>query len=280
MATFLNLPDELIVYIATYIDITDVWTLRKVCRRCSLLSHERAIWEGILQSQSKRYPLPCGTSSTAPSPVGQTKDPEELATSVHVTAKSWLRHQQPALRLRAEVDSFQGMHVILDRWVVAILDTCFEVWDLYPSDEHADYIGLPRTGAWARGHLKPVCRLRDGIHGLYTSSAACVDLNGDAIILVVTCWTHDWSEKETTVQKIRLTSKVAESQLLGSIFDGPTSGSCKYRFLAVDPSSQLVAYSDLGNLRFWHWPTNSSWSAQREQADLVHSMATSLLCIS
>ncbi|KAI0688606.1 hypothetical protein BC835DRAFT_302791 [Cytidiella melzeri] len=268
MTSFLDLPDEVIIRIATYVDIKDVVNLRKVCRRCSALSHERAIWKSILQSQSKRYPLPRSASSLE----GQTKGLEELAASVHVTARSWLRRQRPALVIRRPTvtgytrDLMYDVHMVSDRWLVAILTGFYEVWDLYPSDEpeEADYIGLSRRGAWARGTTEPIRRLRDGIDGNYIFSVACVDPSGDAIILAITCLTEAL-EKQTTVRKIRPSSNMMELQLLGSISSGPHEAT---GYLAVDPSSQLVAFSDEGKLRFWHWPTDFCWNVPPAESEL------------
>ncbi|KAI0685896.1 hypothetical protein BC835DRAFT_488113 [Cytidiella melzeri] len=280
MFSFLDLPDEVIIYIATYINITDVVSLRKACRRCSLLSHDRAIWKTIIQSQSKKYPMPRGINSTATFPEAQTKDLEDLATSVHVTAKSWLRHRPPALSLRADValsyDRIQDMQILLDRWLLVFLDRNCEVWDLHPSDKDPDYIGLSRTGAWARGTLEPVCSFHfgDERHGYYASSAVCEDSSGDAIILAITWSTGGWDspeEQTTTLRRIRLTSDVAELELLGSISGGPSTR----HSLTIDSNSQVVAFSDVeGDVCFWHWPTNFYWTTHpEEQAEAGPSSA-------
>ncbi|KAI0685897.1 hypothetical protein BC835DRAFT_1420819 [Cytidiella melzeri] len=284
MTSLLDLPDEVIVYIATHIDITDVLSLRKACRRCSLLSHDRAIWKTIVQSQSRRYPMLRGMSSPATVLEGQTKDLEDLATSVHATATSWLRrHQRPAPSLRAKVvlpgDHLHDMHVVLDRWVVVVLSASYEVWDLYPSDGAPGYIGLDRTGAWAGGNLEPVRRLRDEIHGYCSGSAVCADLSGDAIIVAIACSIPNWDsdEKRTLVRKIRLNSNVTEVQLLGSIPGAPA------RFvghsLVVNPSSQLVAFSEQGILCFWHWPTNFYWRVEAEESDLELGVVSNLFSV-
>ncbi|KAI0685895.1 hypothetical protein BC835DRAFT_487930 [Cytidiella melzeri] len=272
MSSLLDLPDELIVRTATYIDITDVCSLRQVCKRCFLLSHEREIWESILQSQANRYPLPRGLGNTTTSLEGQMKNPEELAISVHVTANSWRRHRGPALHFETQAiqsrDHIRHMHMILDRWLLVVSNKSYEVWDLYPSEEDPAYmIGLPTN--WARGQMKPTCRLRKGPLGHIWSFVACADLSGDAIILAITCSPLD-QNKTTTVQRLTFTSNVTELQLLGSVSDGPSRhpvviDSNSY-LAAIDSSSQLVAFkTDLrGNLLLWHWPTNSYWRAQPE----------------
>ncbi|KAI0698380.1 hypothetical protein BC835DRAFT_668168 [Cytidiella melzeri] len=281
MASFLDLPNEVVMYILAHTDVSDVLNLRKTCRRCFLLSHERPIWEAVLQAQSKHLPVPHFINSRSGRLDVRSGDLETLATSVHATATSWLRPHRPAQSLQPDVSphhpgytysprvrSIQDFHMLLDRWLVVVFqDSCYEIWDLYPLDENTGDPGLSRKGTWAWRTLKPACKLQEEIYGHCLSSAACIDPEDDTIILALS------SQPVTTILGIDPTSSELEPKIIASIANGPFS---THIIRAIDPTSKVLVFSFSNTLHFWNWPTESYWQVEIEDVeDEVYTMVLS-----
>ena len=156
-----------------------------------------------MHKQSRLYPLPPLQGSTASTLQANPKDIESLATSVHTIASTWLRNRPDAQSLQfnpladlppsaplvgLDHRSLQDMHMLLDRWLVVVFqEGCYEVWDLYPSSNDSGSTGLPPRGTWAPAGTRerPLCILRDKVHGAFISSVACIDPQDDGIILAL-----------------------------------------------------------------------------------------------
>ncbi|KAI0085752.1 hypothetical protein BDY19DRAFT_390545 [Irpex rosettiformis] len=274
MAAFLDLPDEVLVCIATHLEISDILGLRKVCRRCFHLTCERSIWETTLHAQSRTYPLPRSQDFTNNLLHIDPNDFEALATSVYITASSWLRRRAETQCLQpdpfpsftsssslAGLDhrTIQDMHMLADRWLVVVFqEGCYEVWDLYPSEDNSGRTGLSSNGAWARERARPVCMIRDKVHGAFISSAACVDPQDDAIILALS------SQPVIMILKIDVKERPFQAQILASVGTTPFS---IYIMRAINPTSKLLVFGFAMNLHFWHWPTNSYWEIKLDEAE-------------
>ncbi|KAH7908598.1 hypothetical protein BJ138DRAFT_338397 [Hygrophoropsis aurantiaca] len=132
----LHLPEELMLSIATYLDLSAIFSLRKTCKILSHITYERTLWIGLLRHTQSRLPFPHISPDLNNI---SSKELEHILVYVARIEGSWLCPKGSAIVVKKAEDPREGtdtvvlsLEFILDRYLLLVKGNgLILLWDLF-----------------------------------------------------------------------------------------------------------------------------------------------------
>ncbi|KDQ50750.1 hypothetical protein JAAARDRAFT_41839 [Jaapia argillacea MUCL 33604] len=249
----LTLPTEVILLIATLLDVEGILALRMTCKALAEATFDRSIWLGLIHHQQNYLPFPPGARSSDPLTQLTSAELEKLVISASLVERSWLLPRETSAR---RFTPKLGQHILafelfLDRFLLCVYsEGVVAVWDLDDTSGVEDSPGLCRACIRLTGP-RP-----------WGSASACLDVEEDSILVGVTGAERP---SRTCILRIPLlgSSSWMEAEQVALI----TKDSAPV-IHALDPHLRLAAFSRECFIDLINWDTKESVAISTQIEDL------------
>ncbi|KAK0457888.1 uncharacterized protein EV420DRAFT_484562 [Desarmillaria tabescens] len=134
MANIYDLPNEILLILIYFLDISDILSLRQTCHLMHAAIQDKSVWTSLLKQQ--KYQIPFVASLREPhSPYVLGLDASVLQSEVLTarrTDRLWLANRRrPPIKLYPSGNvQLIGLNVFLDKWLLAVYGEGMHLWDL------------------------------------------------------------------------------------------------------------------------------------------------------
>ncbi|KIK05039.1 hypothetical protein K443DRAFT_675504 [Laccaria amethystina LaAM-08-1] len=175
----LRLPTEVLLLIATLLDVEEVLTLRQTCTTWFKATNSRSLWISLFHRQQAYLPTPPGLGLEEPSHLQDvpTQTLERSVRSSNRIAYLWPRLRTSELVKLSRVHlgvTMMGMQLFLERWLLVVYsEGAIYVFDTKSTESE---------GAASGGVLRARVDLQGG---LWSSYVASLDSSGEKIVVAI-----------------------------------------------------------------------------------------------
>ncbi|KAH9924828.1 hypothetical protein B0H21DRAFT_895083 [Amylocystis lapponica] len=261
--TLCNIPAELFLEIASFLDVYDILVIRQTCKEIALLTTPKSLWISLLYQQRQDLCIPQFSENYDIAALSPWETQSIVLSTLRIE-RTWLLPRPAfvspvtslsvgALNHNANTDitirTILSMNVFLDRWLLCIYyEGVIELLDMEPVPVVAHSLDEPAS---------VVRCIRQQVGVICTSSAVCLDTDKLSLIIAVT------SQYACNVLRLvfpRRTGLNTHSEgCMETITTIPIPNPL-YLVRAIHPDNKLAVFSLTSSVTLVDWSTHQRWT--------------------